>query len=212
MTIFANRTAPVRQANVAMELLKVALVSLGLAFTGLAHGDWELENSSSSLAFVSVKNAAIAEAHSFTSLSGLVDKTGAATVQVQLDSAETMIPIRNERLRSMLFATDSFPLATITTKLELAPLLMLGSGAALTLDLPLTINLHGISVTKTVPVRVVSLAADRYLVSAIKPLVVNAAEFGLLPGIEALREVAGLQSITPAVPVSFTLVFRASAQ
>ena len=161
---------------------------------------------------VSVKNAAVAEAHSFTSLSGKVDKTGAATVLVQLDSVETLIPVRDERMRSMLFDTDDFPLASITANFDLAPLLALDAGAGLTLALPLTITVHGVSVNKTVPVQVLSLSAGSYLVSSIKPLVVHAAEFGLLPGIEALREVAGLQSITPAVPVSFSLAFRPTAQ
>ena len=212
MTIIVSRTPPTRHPAGVMQWLKVGLAGLGLALTSLAHADWTLDNSGSSLAMVSVKNAAVAEAHSFTSLSGKVDKTGAATVHVLLDSVETLIPVRDERMRSMLFDTDDFPLASITANFDLAPLLALDAGAGLTLALPLTITVHGVSVNKTVPVQVLRLSAGSYLVSSIKPLVVHAAEFGLLPGIEALREVAGLQSITPAVPVSFSLAFRPTAQ
>jgi hypothetical protein len=41
----------------------------------------------------------------------------------------------------------------------------------------------------------------------LKPIVVTADEFGLQAGIEALREVAGLPSISRAVPISFTVLF-----
>jgi hypothetical protein len=40
-----------------------------------------------------------------------------------------------------------------------------------------------------------------------KPVVVNAPEFKLAEGVEALREIAGLPSISLAVPVSFVLAF-----
>jgi len=37
---------------------------------------------------------------------------------------------------------------------------------------------------------------------------VNASQVGLLAGIEKLRELAGLPSISPAVPVTFSLIFE----
>ncbi|AFP30059.1 hypothetical protein MRBBS_1121 [Marinobacter sp. BSs20148] len=41
-----------------------------------------------------------------------------------------------------------------------------------------------------------------------QPLLVKAEDFGLAGGIEALREIAGLSSVTTAVPVTENLVFR----
>jgi hypothetical protein len=39
-------------------------------------------------------------------------------------------------------------------------------------------------------------------------VIVNAANLGLADGLEKLREIAGLPSISKAVPVSFVLVFE----
>ncbi|MED5420009.1 MAG: YceI family protein, partial [Pseudomonadota bacterium] len=40
-----------------------------------------------------------------------------------------------------------------------------------------------------------------------RPVIVNAWEFALGEGVEALRAIAGLDSISLAVPVSFVLAF-----
>jgi len=42
----------------------------------------------------------------------------------------------------------------------------------------------------------------------VKPIIVMADTHGLVSGVEALREVAGLPSISRAVPVSFNVVFE----
>lgn len=59
-----------------------------------------------------------------------------------------------------------------------------------------------------VEVTVARLDAQTLLVQSRQPLVVYASQLGLSDGVEALREVAGLPSISPAVPVSFNLTFR----
>ena len=71
------------------------LLTLGLAVATQAVADWQLEPSPSSLSFVSIKNNVIAEAHTFTKLSGSVDQIGAAHIDIDLNSVETLIPIRN---------------------------------------------------------------------------------------------------------------------
>jgi hypothetical protein len=47
------------------------------------------------------------------------------------------------------------------------------------------------------------------MVAATKPLIVDATKFGLSDGIEKLREIAGLSSISHAVPVTFVMTFVA---
>ena len=184
------------------------MVTLALMVSGQARADWILESGPSSLNFVSIKNNAIAEAHTFKSLRGSVEKGGGATVYIDLDSVETLIPVRNERIRNLLLSTSEFPAATITSSLDLAPMLTLSAGEYLQMDLTFNLGLHGVEATKTVAVRLFRLSEQAFQVSSIKPLMINAADFGLTGGIEALREIASLQSITPVVPVSFSLVFR----
>jgi len=49
------------------------------------------------------------------------------------------------------------------------------------------------------------------MVASTKPLIVDAAKFGMTEGVEKLREIAGLQSISNAVPVSFVMTFVATS-
>ena len=46
--------------------------------------------------------------------------------------------------------------------------------------------------------------------STSKPIIVTAASHGLVDGVEALREIAGLPSISRSVPVTFNVVFEES--
>ena len=186
----------------------VMVLTLALLVSGQAQADWILENGPSSLNFVSIKNNAIAEAHTFKSLRGSVEKGGGALVYIDLDSVETLIPVRNERIRNLLLSTSEFPAATVTASLDLAPMLALAAGEYLQMDLTINLGLHGVEATKTLAVRLFRLSEQAFQVSSIKPLMINAADFGLTGGIEALREIANLQSITPVVPVTFSLVFR----
>lgn len=43
---------------------------------------------------------------------------------------------------------------------------------------------------------------------SIEPSYLNAEDFGLLAGIDKLREIAGLESIAKAIPITFSVVFR----
>jgi hypothetical protein len=62
----------------------------------------------------------------------------------------------------------------------------------------------------TTELLVTRIAQDRVLVTPMKPIIVNAGTLNLAEGVEALREIAGLPSISKAVPVTFVLQFVAS--
>jgi len=47
------------------------------------------------------------------------------------------------------------------------------------------------------------------VVSSAQPVLLQASEFGLVEGINKLRDIAKLQHIATTVPVSFTLTFKA---
>jgi len=182
-------------------------LSLSL-MAGTAQADWQLQPTDSSLTFTSTKNAQITETHSFTSLMGAVDSHGAAQISIALASVETQVPIRNERVQVMLFEAQTFPMANITAKLGLDPMLALAVGQSMTQEITLTIDLHGISQTRATVLNVERLAATVFAVTNIEPLLIDVADFELADGVQALREIAGLKSITPIVPVSFSLNFR----
>jgi hypothetical protein len=55
------------------------------------------------LSFVSTKAGAVAEVHRFTSLRGGIDARGNVAIAIFLRSIDTLMPIRDERMRELLF-------------------------------------------------------------------------------------------------------------
>ena len=178
-----------------------------LLAAGAARAQWELDNDKSTVNFVSIKNDRVAEIHSFTSLVGYIGADGKVQLGIDLDSVETLIPIRNERMRELLFDTAKFPAANISAQVDPVILAAAADGGVVTAELPITLSLHGIEQTLTAPVVVVGEGDNRLRVLTSRPVIVNAVDFGLDSGITALREIAGLKAISVAVPVTLQLVF-----
>ena len=186
--------------------LRAGVLALGVLGTSAA-ADWTLDADASTLGFVSVKNGQIAEGHRFTGLSGNVGDAG-AELSVDLATVDTLIPIRNERMRELLFEVVDFPTAVFSSEIDLAPVLEAAPGDSMTLTLAGTLSLHGVEAPFGGEVRVTRVDADTVTVATVRPLVLSAAAFGLDAGVERLREIAGLSGITGMVPVNFALSFE----
>ncbi|PQA85675.1 YceI family protein [Hyphococcus luteus] len=171
------------------------------------NGAWTVDGAESHFSFVTVKAGAIAEAHSFGSVTGSVSADGAAQIDIDLDTVETNIDIRNERMREFLFETDSFPTATVTAQLDPSVFAQLGVGESVTQPVTATLNLHGVENDVDAELSVTRIGPDKVLVATTEPIIINADSFDLGDGVEKLRELAGLPGITPQVPVAFSLVF-----
>jgi len=169
-------------------------------------GDLKLDNDQSAVTFVSVKKGSVGEVHHFSRLSGEADGSH-ATVDIDLASVETGVAIRNERMRGMLFDVSRFATAKIRADTSTLNVKQLKAGEQLAATVSVNVGLHGISKQLEASVTVVRLANGGLMVSSRAPVIVNAADFGLEGGIEALRDAAKLPSIATAVPVSFVLVF-----
>ncbi|MDN4546840.1 YceI family protein [Pseudomonas sp. C32] len=174
-----------------------------------ARADWYLDGESSRLSFVSTKNANVSEVQRFLVLHGQVDPKGLARVEVELDSINSGIPLRDERMRKELFEIDRFPEALITTQIDLRPINDLAPGAQLELRLPLTVDLHGKQHTYNAQLLATRLDDRRFQVVTLEPVVINAEDFDLAPGLETLRKLAGLSAISLSVPVGAVLIFTA---
>lgn len=190
------------------ELLTRSILLPLLMAGGAAAADWTLVAEDSTLGFVSVKNARIAEGHQFTGLRGSVDDEGAELV-IDLASVDTLIPIRDERMRELLFEVARFPTATFRTAVDPASFEDLAIGESRRMDVAGELALHGELQPLTATLLVSRSAEDRVSVATTRPIVISADAFALGGGVARLREVAGLDSITPMVPVSFTLSFAA---
>ncbi|HAG71086.1 MAG TPA: YceI family protein [Gammaproteobacteria bacterium] len=189
------------------KVIKPLLAFLFLGFSPFLAAQWSLDNEASTLSFVTVKVEHVAEVHTFDRLSGSISTNGAVNIEIELASVNTLVPIRNERMQSMLFETNLFPTATIAGNVDITTFAGMSPGdyekVALTFDLAL----RNQSKTYTTEVMVTRIDSG-LMVSTIKPIVVTADSFDLLSGVEALREVAGLPSISRATPVSFQLILE----
>ncbi|KAF0863346.1 YceI family protein [Pseudomonas sp. LD120] len=173
------------------------------------HAGWYLDNESSRVSFVTTKNANISEVQRFLVLHGKVDDKGKAQLQIELDSVSGGIPLRDERLRQDLFQVQQFPDALITAQINLRPINDLAPGAQIELLLPVTVALHGEEHTYNAELLATRLDDQRFQVVTLEPLVLNAEDFNLAPGLESLRKVAGLSAISFSVPVGAVLIFTA---
>ena len=174
-----------------------------------AHADWYLDNESSRLSFVTTKNTEVAEVQRFLVLHGKVDAKGAARLEVELDSINSGIPLRDERMRKELFEIKTFPEAQISAQINLQPINDLASGAQLELRLPFSVTLHGKTQTYSAELLATRLDERRFQVVTLEPVVLHAEDFDLAPGVATLRKAAGLKSISLSVPVGAVLIFTA---
>lgn len=168
---------------------------------------WTLDNDSSQVSFVSVKAGDAGEVHRFTEMSGEVSGNGHVSVIIQLASVDTLIPIRDERMREMLFQTELFPTASITANIDTKSLGALEPGDSVVMNTNFWLELRKQKVEYPAEITVARLGDHKLMVSSRKPVIVNAASVDLVEGIEALRQIANLPSISKAVPVSFVLTF-----
>ena len=169
--------------------------------------DWRLDSNNSHLSFISIKNGLVAEAHRFDSLSGGVTREGRVTVNIDLLSLETNIPIRNDRMKSLLFEVDSYATATAKALVEISEYANLAPSQSVISKIGMSFDLHGVSQSIYPVVKVIRVDQKIWQVMSIEPLVLNAATHNLMEGIEALRAIAGLKEITPVVPITFSLQF-----
>lgn len=184
-------------------------ILLLLVLSAPAHAEWVLNSDRSALSFVSTKAINVAEVHKISDLSGGISADGKADITIGLTSVDTGIEIRDERLRDMLFETERFGLANVSAAVDAAKLDQLGPGESAQMVIEANLSMHGISRPLQMELMVVRSGDSRLVVTSARPVVINAPDFELARGVEALREIAGLPSISLAVPVSFVLTFDA---
>lgn len=174
-----------------------------------AFADWQLDNDNSRLSFISTKKSDIAEVHHFQQLTGKLTSTGEITFNINLASVDTLIPIRNQRMQEFLFETGSFPEATFTGEFDSKKLAGLKVGQQVLVSAKGELSLHGKKQSMIAELMVAKLAGHNLMVASYKPLVLNAQQYELAQGVNKLREIANLPTISNAVPVSFVLTFSA---
>jgi hypothetical protein len=178
------------------------------AASPVTQGAWALDPAGSRLSYVSIKAGEVAEANRFDALAGSVAADGTASLEIDLASVNTGVDIRNERMREIFFGVTEFPKATVTAKLDPAAFAGLAVGQSLTRPLKATVGIKGATSDVDTEVLVTRVAEDRVTVVPTAPVIISTDMFGLTDELGELRALAELPSITPAVPVTFSLSFK----
>ncbi|MBQ4812477.1 cellulose binding domain-containing protein [Pseudoalteromonas luteoviolacea] len=168
-----------------------------------------LDPQSSHLYFVSTKKQHLVESHTFNNISGSITPEGVARLAINLSSVDTANDTRDGRMKEFLFDTESFPTAEALLAIDYAALVALPIGSTENQSVSATLNLTGVIKEVNADVVIRRLANNKIMVQTLTPIVLDATDFGLEPGIETLRTLANLSVISYAVPVSFNLVFEA---
>lgn len=186
--------------------MKVFALALALTSTLASAANWQLDNSQSSLHFVSVKNDVVAETHQFKQLSGSWDGNN-VVINIAVNSLETNIPIRNERIWQYVLQAEKFAAISVKTALTEAETAKLATGQSIVKTLPLNVTIGAETSELSAAVRLTKLSDTTIAASSEIPLMLNTNSYKLGAGVAKLQELAGLKRIDPLLPVSFSVQF-----
>ena len=193
-----------------LTLIATGLITACSGSTGEAErtGPWTLDAAESGMTYITVKNNDLGEINTFREISGSVSETGNAVFTINLDSVDTANETRDPRMREHVFKTASFPMAKASAQLDMTQFESLPIGNSETVLLDVNIELAGYATQRDFYVQVTRLGVNKVVVNNKAPLILEVAEFGMEEGIETLRGLAGLDTISPVVPVTMSLVFE----
>ena len=177
-----------------------------LFISGMVMADWQLQQPSA-IHFVTTKNTNVSEIHSFNDFDGKVTEKGEASLNINLASVDTRISIRDERMQKHLFELPQFSDARFEAQIPQDVLKAATQGQAQMFDLQGTLVLHGERAQLQAKVLISANKDNSVTVTSVTPFLVDAETFTLASGVQKLREIAGLKSISNIVPVTFTLTF-----
>ncbi|MBL4673173.1 MAG: YceI family protein [Arenicella sp.] len=166
---------------------------------------WILDSANSRVNFTSIKKGNIGESHAFTDLSGIIAGSQVSII-IKPDSVESRVPIRNERMRELLFETGLYPTIEVSANVA-AQLADLKSGGSLLATVPSSVSMHGVSNKLDLELRISKLSNKILIVSSTQPVIVRATDYNMVDGIGKLSALVNNLAIAESVPVSFSLQF-----
>ncbi|MCG7656728.1 YceI family protein [Wielerella bovis] len=152
---------------------------------------------------VTPKLKSITEPAYFAKSSAQLDKDGQFSMSIDLQSVNTNIEIRNQRLKDWFFETSKFPTATVTGKLDSVAINQMKIGDILLLDQSLVLNLHGQDIDIIAPLLISRTSKNKIIVNTRHPVILDVRQMNMLNEVSKLVEGMGLSSIWEQVPIFF---------
>ena len=189
--------------------MKTTLTAAALALVaGTASAEmWTLDGANSKVGFGSVKSDVIGEGHSFSGLSGTVSEDGMVELTLDLATVNTDLDIRNERIQEHVFKMA--PSAQLMAEVDMDAMKGLAVGSTMESVVEGTVMFLGEEVFVDLPVVAARLADDKVLIMSDGITYISTEELGIDAGIDKLMELARLERIDRAVPVTVHLMFSA---
>ena len=170
---------------------------------------WIINPSNSIIQFDSTKvlktGKKITESNTLSSVKGNIDQQGRFDIDIDLDSLETNIPIRNERVKKYLFHTERQRYAKIRGELSSKNLRLLNSfDVESTTTQSFTLNINGVQLPITGEF-VFNHMGDKTSIRSSKPIILSIQDLHAESGLYKLIRLAGLDTISFEVPVKVNL-------
>ena len=189
-------------------MLRSALIGAVILSASAASAEmWTLDGANSKVGFGSVKSDFIGEAHSFSGLSGTVSEDGTVDITLDLATLETNIDIRNERMQEHVFKMA--PDAKLMAEVDMEAMESLEVGGTMMSVVEGTLMFLGQEVFVDLPVVAARLSDEQVLIMSDGVTYLSTEELGVDAGVDVLMDLAGLESIDRAVPVTVRFMFNA---
>ncbi len=180
---------------------------------------WQVNLPASSLTFNTTKSSVagvggVTETMRFKSFKGGMDAQGRVLLDIDLSSVESGIEIRDQRLQTIFWNVATHPVVTFASQIKAADLQKINAAKE---SVQLTVEGLLIMAGQTKPIQAqlqVTPLNNKLIINTRQAIVVNASDFGLSTGVEALKAIMGLNYLSSSAPVSFEieLVMPASAR
>lgn len=184
------------------------VLASSLMITNSALADWVLDSNNSNLSYGSIKNGFIGESNTFKTISGSIDENGHINIDIDLSSVDTQLELRDQRMRDIVFKVAENASAKLTGDMNLEAHHDQEIGTSRKIEASIGIELVGQKIDYDVMLLVTRLAENKVMVTPHGVIFLDLEDFELADAIETLRELAGLDRIATAAPMSFYLTFE----
>lgn len=186
-----------------------SVILLGLPTLSLAT-QWQADDVEVSFLTTKVTEtrSTVTELNSFEKATATVNFDGKLDAVIDLNSVDSGIDIRDERLQKIIFAAAKDRKLLVSGKIDLAEIDKLKVGQSLVLKQPLHLTFAGKGADVTAELLVTRQEGELLSVTTLKPILLDLTLFGVDEGVNQLTELAGLQTIALQVPTLLHTTFH----
>jgi len=176
-------------------------------FSTAALADWTLDAGNSNISYGTVKNDMIGESNTFKTISGYLNNNGQINIDIDLASIDTLIEIRDGRMRDIVFKVSENATAKLRGDINLKDHDNQEIGTSRVIETTFSLEFVGQKIDHDVKLLVTRLAENKVMVTPHGVMFIDADDYDLLDAIEILRNLAGLDTIASVISMGFYLTF-----